>query len=131
MNLPPINAKKFKPNLQSNRAKRRKPTLKVLSNFLQVVTKINAIDYPKHQNFKDELRDAILGDLRNTQKNEVSRYILSVYENGNTESLEEVFSSIFINAMTVKKSFVKNVIVVNTVPGVIPKTFGGDMKKPT
>ncbi|MDQ3797908.1 MAG: hypothetical protein M3384_00510 [Acidobacteriota bacterium] len=57
-----------------------------LSGFLKTVTTINAWDEAKREKLKNEMREAVLGDLRSTPNSEVSRYILNIYENAGGEN---------------------------------------------
>ena len=54
---------------------------KYLSAWLVTISKINGISGEKRERIKDKIRDAVLGDLRDSRGSELSRFMLGVYEN--------------------------------------------------
>ncbi|HLL99415.1 MAG TPA: hypothetical protein VK400_00035 [Pyrinomonadaceae bacterium] len=59
---------------------------KNLAAFLKTVTTINGWDAAKRERLKGEIREAVLGDLRSSAGSELSRFVLSVYENAGGEN---------------------------------------------
>jgi len=67
--------------------KAQKTDSQSLSKWLVTISKINGIGGEKREKIKDELREAVLGDLRSTAGSELSVFVLGVYENQeNSES---------------------------------------------
>ncbi|HEX8249403.1 MAG TPA: hypothetical protein VF599_14590 [Pyrinomonadaceae bacterium] len=59
---------------------------KNLVAFLKTVTTINGWDEAKRERLKNEIRKAILGDLRSSAGTKLSQFVLSVYENPEAEN---------------------------------------------
>lgn len=59
---------------------------KNLVAFLKTVTTINGWDEAKRERLKSEIREAVLGDLRSSAGSELSRFVLKVYENPETDN---------------------------------------------
>jgi hypothetical protein len=59
---------------------------KNLAGFLKTVTTINGWDEAKREKHKEEIRQAVLGDLRNSASSELSTFVLDIYENSRGEN---------------------------------------------
>lgn len=76
----------FQTKLVNQWRKAQKSGGKNLNGFLKTVTTINAWDEARREKLKNEIREAVLGDLRSSANSELSRYVLSIYENAGGET---------------------------------------------